>query len=137
MKLKELSGAPGMNDKKKHTRPIALRRIIGLLECDVLNGAKDFEDFEVTGVFAADLMSDVLAFSGPGIVLLTGLTSIQSVHTADVADLPAIIYIGGKRPPVAAVEIAAKQKILLFSTALTMFEACGILFREGLRVVQR
>ena len=77
---------------------------------------------------AADLMSDVLALGLPGMVLLTGLTSTQIVHTAVVADLAGVVVVRGKRPPAEVVDLAREKGMPLLSTRLTMFEAAGVLY---------
>jgi predicted transcriptional regulator len=82
--------------------------------------------------FAADLMSEVLAFCGHGALLITGLTSVQSVHTADVADLSAILFVNGKRPGPEVVSLAKELEMPLFTTKLTMYEVCSRLHRLGL-----
>ena len=109
-----------------------LGEIKRLLDCEVISG-HEMMDTEVSGCFAADLMSDVLAFSRSGAILVTGLTSVQSVHTADVADLKAILFIHDKRPAPTVVEVARHNGIPLLSTRRFMFEACGLLFDHGLR----
>jgi predicted transcriptional regulator len=102
-----------------------------LLRCDVLSGRSQLDGLEPTGFFAADLMSDVLAFAHPGNVLLTGLTSLQAVHTADVAEIPAIVFVDGKRPADDVRETAERRGLLLLATRFDMFEACGRLYEAG------
>jgi predicted transcriptional regulator len=80
-------------------------------------------------------MSEVLASAHPGALLITGLTNIQSVRTADVADISAILYVRGKRPNEKTIQLAREKKIVLIATALGMFEACGILRDHGLKGV--
>lgn len=110
-----------------------LRELIDLLGCEAVWGAELLDCLEVTACFAADLMSDVLAFSRPGALLMTGLASIQSAHTADVADLAAILFVAGKRPAPPVLELARDKQIPLLTTPLTMFEACGRLWARGLQ----
>lgn len=110
---------------------MTLGDIKALLDCEVICGG-DQMDAEVTACFAADLMSDVLAFSRPGALLVTGLASIQSVHTADVADMRAILYIHDKRPAEAVADVARQKHIPLLTTRRFMFETCGLLHRQGL-----
>ena len=105
--------------------------LLELLRCEVISGRELLDDFEPSGFFAADLMSDVLAFAHPGNVLLTGLTSLQAVHTADVAEIPAIVFVDGKRPTDAVREKAAHRGIPLLATHYDMFEACGRLYEAG------
>ena len=81
---------------------------------------------------ASDLMSDVLAFSQPNSVLLTGLTSPQSVRTAEIADVAAICFAFGKTPPQETIQLAEKSRIPLFVTACTLFTASGKLYELGL-----
>ncbi len=107
-------------------------RVIELLGCEAIDEETVCPSLEIDACFAADLMSDVLAFCGPGALLMTGLASIQSVHTADVADLSAILFVNGKRPPQTVVELARERGIPLLTTTLSMFEACGILYWQGL-----
>jgi predicted transcriptional regulator len=79
-------------------------------------------------------MSEVLAFCGHGSLLVTGLTNVQSIHTADVVDARAILYVNGKRPDAQVLDLARARGLPLLSTTLTMYEACGRLHRAGLPV---
>lgn len=90
-------------------------------------------DRDVATACGADLMSDVLAFTKDGALLLTGLTNPQVVRTADVGGLTAIVFVRGKIPSQEATEMAKELDIPLFSTPHTLFEACGILFSKGLK----
>jgi predicted transcriptional regulator len=87
---------------------------------------------EIERVCASDMMSDVLAFSTPGGLLLTGLTNAQSIMTAAVADVAAIVYVRAKRPKSAVVELAKAKGIPVLTCGLSMFEACGRLYANGL-----
>ena len=109
-----------------------LTEIAGLLECEVLLGEEHLDTIEVRSCFAADLMSDVLRFSDSGALLITGLTSLQSIHTADVADLAAILFVSNKTPGQATIDLARTRNIPLLTTPRDMFDACGVLHRAGL-----
>jgi predicted transcriptional regulator len=111
---------------------LTLQEIGELIECEVVTGSK-YLDLDFQEVCAADLMSDVLAFAAPGGVLLTGLSNVQSVITAHVAEVRAVIYVRGKRPDNEAVKLADQKGIPLLSTRLSMFEAAGRLFQNGMR----
>ena len=93
---------------------------------------KEDGNVEIDGCFAADLMSEVLAFCGHGALLVTGLTSVQSVHVADVVDVRAILFVNGKEPDAQAAAHARGRGLPLLSTPLTMYEACDRLGRAGL-----
>ena len=87
---------------------------------------------EVKGGCGADLMSDVLASIKPEAVLLTGLTNIQVVRTAQMADVCAIIFVRGKMPPIDTVTLGAEENIPLITSPFGTFELCGRLFKAGL-----
>lgn len=109
-----------------------IEEIAEIIECDVVVGKRGF-DHDFDRICAADLMSDVLAFSTPGSLLLTGLRNAQSVVTAHMAEVKAVIYVRGKMPDEAAVKLGEQKGIPLLTTRLSMYEACGRLFAKGLR----
>jgi len=101
------------------------------LSCEVFT---DKEQLNVPIEFgcASDLMSDVLAFSQSGALLLTGLVNVQTVQTAHIADIKAIILVRGKRPNKTIISLAKEKKIPLLGTSYSMYEACGMLYKAGL-----
>lgn len=108
-----------------------LKVVREILNCRVIAGG-DKLDEEIEVGCGADLMSDVLAFTKPEALLLTGLTNVQSVRTATVAEVKAIVYVRGKVPDEEAVELAQGEGIVLMATDLPMFESCGKLYARGL-----
>ena len=109
-----------------------LKEIKELLEAEVITG-QDRLGQEITAAGASDLMSDVLAFGKPGILLLTGLSNSQSVRTANIIDAKAIVYVRGKRPDQEGIDLAKEKNIPLLSTKFMMYTACGLLFSHGLQ----
>jgi len=112
---------------------VNLSQLKEILEAEVICGLEKLECVEIHTAFSADLMSDVLAFARSGCLLITGLTTSQTVRTAFALDIAAILVCRGKEPQAQAVEIARELGIPLLRTAHIMFETCGILYREGLR----
>jgi hypothetical protein len=108
-----------------------LSEVANILGATFLSGEEQ-ADMDIGGVCASDLMSDVLAFGSPGVLLLTGLTNAQSIMTADVADVVAVAYVRGKRPENGTVELARKKGIPVLLCELPMFEACGRMFKAGM-----
>ncbi len=111
---------------------MTLDEIRELLDCEVIWGS-ELLHLQVPECFAADLMSDVLAFCKSRALLITGLTGVQSIHTTDVADLSAILFVHRKRPAPEVVELAKEKKIPMLSTPHHMFDVCGLLFARGLK----
>jgi predicted transcriptional regulator len=112
-----------------------LSEIINLLKADVLVGNDAVGDIDVDHCFSADLMSDVLGRAHANGILVTGVTNPQAIRTADIADIKAVCLVRGKQPEAETVALAKRKAIPLFITKLTMFEACGILYMNGLRGV--
>jgi predicted transcriptional regulator len=112
-----------------------LRKIINLLQAEVIAGNGIVDEIEVDRCFSADLMSDVLGRTYANGILITGLTNPQAVRTADIADIKAVCVVRGKQPDADTVILAKQKDIPLFITKLTMFETCGILYVNGLRGV--
>jgi hypothetical protein len=110
-----------------------LQKIADLLKCEVL--APIDRVVEIDTVVASDGMSEILAFYRPHALMLTGLTNIQSVRTAMVADVHAIVFVRGKRPRAEVLELAVENHLPVLVTELGMFDSCGILYEAGLEGV--
>lgn len=106
--------------------------IITIAEGTVLTTDLD-TNVNIHGGCCADLMSDVLAYSRPRAVLITGLTNPQVVRTAQMADFRAIIFVRGKRPQQETIDIAIQENIPLISSPFGMFELSGKLHDAGLK----
>jgi predicted transcriptional regulator len=81
---------------------------------------------------ASDLMSDVLAFSRAGALLMTGLVNVQTVQTAYIAEITGIVFVRGKKPDKNVVACAQEKQIPLLGSPYSMYEGCGILYRAGI-----
>lgn len=79
-----------------------------------------------------DLMSDVLAFTKPGSILLTGLTNSQVVRTAEMLDLKGVVFVRDKQPDADTIRLAKDCGIPLLSSPYPLYESCGLLFAKGL-----
>lgn len=112
---------------------MTLDEIARVLGCETLSTAD--HDVDVAAVVASDGMSEILAFHRPHALMLTGLTNIQSVRTAMVADVSAIVYVRGKRPQLNVIDLARRSGIPILVTTLGMFDSCGILYEAGLEGV--
>ena len=74
-----------------------LTEIIEVLGATLVTG-DDKLDLEIEGGSASDLMSDLLRNPKEGALLLTGLNTIQTIRTAVIAGLSAVILVRGKTP---------------------------------------
>lgn len=105
-----------------------IRRI---LNADLLTGEDNLE-MEINSACGSDLMSDVMAYVKENVLLLTGLVNPQVIRTAEMMDIKAVVFVRGKNPGPAVVELARDRKILVMATKDPMFIACGKLYKAGL-----
>lgn len=110
---------------------MTLAELIALVEGRLLTDARALER-PLSGGYAADLMSDVLASSEPNAVLLTGLCTQQVIRTAQMADIAAVVLVRGKQPAPEMIELAEREHMPLISSPYGMFELCGRLHQAGL-----
>jgi predicted transcriptional regulator len=108
-----------------------LREVLEIIEGKVVSEDVDL-DGEVQMGCGADLMSDVLAFTHDGTLLMSGLTNPQVVRTAEMAGIKAIVFVRGKLPPPETIALAEDKNIPLLASKYTMFETCGRLYDRGL-----
>lgn len=103
-----------------------------LLNADILAGEEHLDD-EITAAYSCDLMSDVLRFASEGSVLLTGLVNNQVVNTIDMANMCGIIFVRGKLPGEAVIEMAKDIDKIILATDYSLFETSGILYENGMK----
>jgi predicted transcriptional regulator len=108
-----------------------LRKVLSIIDGKVISNNVDL-DQEVRMGCGSDLMSDVLAFTHEGTLMMTGLTNPQAVRTAELAGIVAIVFVRGKLPPPETTALAEEKDIPLLASKYTMFETCGRLYRAGL-----
>lgn len=109
-----------------------LLEIKELLDAEVLIG-EDEMNTEISSAFACDLMSDVLAFVEDKSLLLTGLTNLQTIRTAEMMDIEAIVFVRGKIPNEEILTLAKENSMVILTTKHILYKSCGILYNKGLR----
>lgn len=86
---------------------------------------------EVTGGYAGDLLSDVIAHSARGNVWVTIQTHPNIVAVASMKELAAIILAGGREPDPETLKKAEEEGIPLLISLLPAFELVGRLYQTG------
>jgi predicted transcriptional regulator len=107
-----------------------LKEIMELLDAELLAGSDT--GMEIAAACGSDLMSDVMAYVKENVLLLTGLVSPQVIRTAEMMDIKAVVFVRGKSPGQAIVDLAAEKGIAVLTTRNPMFIACGKLYSSGL-----
>ncbi|MDO5021745.1 MAG: DRTGG domain-containing protein [Eubacteriales bacterium] len=106
--------------------------IVSILEARILCG-EDKLSTEVYSACCSDLMSDVLAFVNEKTVLLTGLTNMHVLRTAEILDLKCLIFARGKIPNDDIIARADQMNLVVLTANKTMFTCAGLLYDGGLR----
>ena len=91
---------------------------------------------EVCAAAACDMLSDVLAMGGAPDVLITGLLNPQVIRTAVLLDARCVVFVRGKVPSDSILALAEESGVCVLCTQMPMYQACGVLFRQGLAAAQ-
>jgi predicted transcriptional regulator len=89
-------------------------------------------DEEVTGGYAGDLLSDVIAHSRKGNIWVTIQTHPNIVAVATMKELAGIILAGGREPDSDTLKRAEEEEIPILVSPLFTFEVVGKLYQMGI-----
>lgn len=89
----------------------------------------------VKRAFCSDLMSDVLTLNSNNILLITGLSNVQAIRTAEMADISYILFVRDKRITEEMLKLASENDMVLLGCKSSMFKVAGELFAAGLQPV--
>ena len=99
-----------------------IKDIQNLLDAKVLCYEEGI-DTEVNSACGSDMMSDVLAYVKDQAVLLTGLVNPQVIRTAEMMEMVCVVFVRSNMP---------SHEMVVLSTDLRMYDACGRLYKAGL-----
>ena len=89
-------------------------------------------DHEVTGGYAGDLMSDVMANSKAGNVWVTMQVHANIVAVAVLKELSGIIIVNGRRPAEDTLKKAVEENVPILISTMPAFEVTGRLYVLGI-----
>lgn len=92
-------------------------------------------DREITGGYASDLMSDVIAHARPGDLWVTLQVHMNVVAVAAMREIGAIVLTQGRTPLPDTVAKAQDEGIPILVSSLPAFELIGRLYELGIRGV--
>jgi len=110
---------------------VKLTELIQKLNLSVRSG-KMHLDREVTGGYASDLLSDVLANSEEGNLWITLQIHQNIVGVASMKDLAGIILVNNREPEPETLEKAEAEKLPIMVTEMPTFELVGKLYSLGI-----
>ena len=105
--------------------------IMKLLDASCICGEEHLRR-NVRHAFAADLMSDVLRLNTEDMLLITGMANLQVIRTAEMSDIPFILFVRGKNITPEMEALARENGIMLLQCKQSMFKVCGELYKAGL-----
>lgn len=105
-----------------------LETIVTALHLRVKSG-EGMEEVQVRGGYVGDLLSDVMANSQKGDLLITRQVHQNIVAVASLNELAAIVLVQGAEPAPETLEKAAREKIPLLVADLPAFEVAGRIYR--------
>ena len=82
--------------------------------------------------FASDLMSDVLTLEEEEVILITGLCNIQTIRTAEMANISVILYVRNKQVTDEMIHLAKENDMTIMQCNYSMFRTVGLLHENRL-----
>ncbi|MHC4110753.1 MAG: serine kinase [Planctomycetota bacterium] len=107
-----------------------LTELIQKLNLDVRSAKANLER-EVTGGYASDLLSDVLANGKEGNIWITLQVHHNIVAVASMKDLAGVILVNGREPEQETIEKAEAENLVIMVTEMPTFELVGRLYSLG------
>ncbi|MFQ5791000.1 MAG: serine kinase [Acidobacteriota bacterium] len=109
-----------------------LADLVDTLDLEVTSAHRSL-DKEVTGGYASDLLSDVIANSRTGDLWITLQIHLNIVAVASMKGLAGIVRVNGREPEEDTIEKAETEGIPMMVSKLPTFELVGKLYHLGLR----
>jgi len=107
-----------------------LKHITKALHLAVRSG-EELLDRTVTGGYAGDLLSDVLAHARKGQVWVTLQTHVNVVAVASAKELCGIIIVNGRTPEEGTLQKAEQEHIPILVSSLSAYDLVGQLCELG------
>ena len=109
-----------------------IKDIVEALDLQVVSG-EELLDREVTGGYAGDLLSDVLANAKSGNIWITLQIHQNIIAVASSKELSGIIIVNGRQPDEATLMSAQDEDIPVLISSLLTYEIAGKLYEIGIR----
>lgn len=106
--------------------------ILNVIKGKVICG-QDRLDTEITHAFSSDLLSDVLTINKVGILLITGVANLQTIRTAEMAEVSCVMLVRNKKANPEMIYLAREIGLVILESPISMFGASGKLYQCGIQ----
>ena len=113
---------------------IQIGDIAKLLKAKVLTPGLELSS-EVSNAFTSDLMSDVLTGDYEQTILITGLSNLQAIRTAEMSDIGEVIIGRNKEVSREMIKLALENEIVLLQSSYSLYRISGILYEAGIKPI--
>ncbi len=103
---------------------MTLMQIADVLEAELAYGPKGWQKVSVESVFSSDLMSDVLMSDREGMLLITSLSTEQSIRSAGIVGSEVVLIANHKTVTEGMIQLAKELDITLLLTKFPKYESC-------------
>jgi hypothetical protein len=76
-----------------------------------------------------------LTIDTDNLLLLTGLNNLQTIRTAEMAEVKCILLVRNKKPSEEMLTLAAKENITIITSEKSLFYVSGLLYSAGIKPV--
>ena len=101
-----------------------LIQIADILNAEVVSGPNGWEQINIESVFASDLMSDVLMSDRDGMLVITSLSTEQSIRSVGIVGSEAVVIANSKTVTDGMIALAKEMDITLLCTSFPKYESC-------------
>ncbi len=121
-----------MSDKTNNG--VVIRELVDILKAKVLCGNELLNNRVQVGC-TSDLMSDILTLDLEDILLVTGLTNLQTIRTAEFADVSCVVIVRNKKATQDMISLASESDIVLLECRYSAYKASYLVCEAGLIAV--
>ncbi len=108
-----------------------VKEIIEKLNLEVKAGMNRLDN-EITGGYASDLLSDVMANSKEGNIWITLQIHQNIIAVAEMKELSGIVIINNREPEKETIKKAEEENMPIMISKMTAFELIGRLYALGI-----
>jgi hypothetical protein len=109
-----------------------ISEILGITDGKVVCG-HGLLDKDITHAFSSDLLSDVLTINKVGILLITGVANLQTIRTAEIAEVSCVLLVRNKKAGEEMIRLANDIGLVILESPASMFGTSGKLYQCGIK----